>query len=107
MVLKKFHQENISLENIRDIVRDKLYQSYPTLFQKGQMAVLYPPPRSPSRLQAVRVDSEDSLRTVRAVRVDSEDSPRTVRAVRAKSKHQLLSILLGLCLDTRTALGIC
>ena len=30
------YQENISLEVIRDVVRDKLYQSYPTLFPKGQ-----------------------------------------------------------------------
>jgi hypothetical protein len=25
------YQENVSLEIIRDVVRDKLYQSYPTL----------------------------------------------------------------------------
>src|SRR5437016_8932770 len=30
------YRDNISLENIRDVVRDKLYQSYPTLFPKGQ-----------------------------------------------------------------------
>ena len=36
MVLKEVYQGNISLESIRDIVRDKLYQSYPTLFPKGE-----------------------------------------------------------------------
>jgi hypothetical protein len=33
---EEVYQENISLEIIRDVVRDKLYQSYPTLFPKGQ-----------------------------------------------------------------------
>ena len=33
---EEVYQENISLEIIRDVVRDKLYQSYPTLFSKGQ-----------------------------------------------------------------------
>ena len=33
---EEVYQENISLEIIRDVVRDKLYQSYPILFPKGQ-----------------------------------------------------------------------
>ena len=33
---KEVYQENISLEIIRDVVQDKLYQSYQTLFSKGQ-----------------------------------------------------------------------
>ena len=33
---EEVYQENISLEIIRNVVRDKLYQSHPTLFPKGQ-----------------------------------------------------------------------
>ena len=33
---EEVYQENISLESIRDCVQDKLFQSYPTLFPKGQ-----------------------------------------------------------------------
>ena len=33
---EEVYQKNISLESIRDVVQDRLYQSYPTLFPKGQ-----------------------------------------------------------------------
>ena len=33
---EEVYQKNISLESIKDVVQDRLYQSYPTLFPKGQ-----------------------------------------------------------------------
>ena len=33
---EEVYQKNISLEIIRHVVRDKLYQYYPTLFPRGQ-----------------------------------------------------------------------
>jgi hypothetical protein len=39
---EQVYQENISLEIIRDVVQDKVYQSYPTLFPKGQNGASVP-----------------------------------------------------------------
>ena len=33
---EEVYQENVSLETVRNVVRDKLYQSYPTSFPKGK-----------------------------------------------------------------------
>ena len=38
---EEVYQENISLEIISDVVRNKLYQSDPTLFPRGQNGAVY------------------------------------------------------------------
>ena len=60
----------------------------------------------PHLFHAESEQSEWTPRTVRGQSEQSEQSPSSPRTVRAQSKHQLLSILLGLCSDSaQTLLG--